>query len=237
MNLVFQERKIDMKKTILLIEDDSAIIRLLKVALETNDYKVIVAKTAIEGISLFLSERPDLILLDLGLPDVDGMEVVSQVREISKTPIIVVSARSNENEKVAALDSGADDYVTKPFNVKELLARIRVSLRKSINENDLNTVFEKNNLKIDFDKYQAFLNDEAIHFTPIEFKILKLLIDNRGKVLTHKFIQNEIWGYESLDEYQSLRVYMAALRKKIEKDTSKPEYIVTEIGVGYRFVE
>ena len=226
-----------MNKNILLIEDDPAIIRLLKIALETNDYKAIVAKNGITGISLFLSEHPDLILLDLGLPDVDGMEVINQVRAISKTPIIVVSARSDEEEKVECLDNGADDYVTKPFNVQELMARIRVCLRKVNKEDDTNQIFETKDLKIDFDKYLAYLNNEPIHFTPIEFKILKLLIDNRGKVLTHKFIQNEIWGYDSLDEYQSLRVYMAALRKKIEKNTSKPEYIITEIGIGYRFVE
>ena len=226
-----------MNKNILLIEDDPAIIRLLKIALETNDYKAIVAKNGITGISLFLSEHPDLILLDLGLPDVDGMEVINQVRAISKTPIIVVSARSDEEEKVECLDNGADDYVTKPFNVQELMARIRVCLRKVNKEDDTNQIFETKDLKIDFDKYLAYLNNEPVHFTPIEFKILKLLIDNRGKVLTHKFIQNEIWGYDSLDEYQSLRVYMAALRKKIEKNTSKPEYIITEIGIGYRFVE
>lgn len=226
-----------MNKNILLIEDDPAIIRLLKIALETNDYKAIVAKNGITGISLFLSEHPDLILLDLGLPDVDGMEVINQVRAISKTPIIVVSARSDEEEKVECLDNGADDYVTKPFNVQELMARIRVCLRKVNKVDNTNQIFETKDLKIDFDKYLAYLNDEPIHFTPIEFKILKLLIDNRGKVLTHKFIQNEIWGYDSLDEYQSLRVYMAALRKKIEKNTSKPEYIITEIGIGYRFVE
>lgn len=226
-----------MNKNILLIEDDPAIIRLLKIALETNDYKAIVAKNGITGISLFLSEHPDLILLDLGLPDVDGMEVINQVRAISKTPIIVVSARSDEEEKVECLDNGADDYVTKPFNVQELMARIRVCLRKVNKVDNTNQIFETKDLKIDFDKYLAYLNNEPIHFTPIEFKILKLLIDNRGKVLTHKFIQNEIWGYDSLDEYQSLRVYMAALRKKIEKNTSKPEYIITEIGIGYRFVE
>ena len=226
-----------MNKNILLIEDDPAIIRLLKIALETNDYKAIVAKNGITGISLFLSEHPDLILLDLGLPDVDGMEVINQVRAISKTPIIVVSARSDEEEKVECLDNGADDYVTKPFNVQELMARIRVCLRKVNKVDNTNQIFETKDLKIDFDKYLAYLNNEPVHFTPIEFKILKLLIDNRGKVLTHKFIQNEIWGYDSLDEYQSLRVYMAALRKKIEKNTSKPEYIITEIGIGYRFVE
>ena len=226
-----------MEKTILLVEDDPAIIRLLKVALKTENYKVLIADRGIEGISRFLSEHPDLILLDLGLPDIDGMEVLSQIRTISKAPIIVVSARGGEKEKVSALDSGADDYVTKPFNVNELLARIRVCLRKAGLTEKENNIFVSKDLKIDFDAYQAFINDEPIHFTPIEFRILKLLIDNKGKVLTHKYLQNEVWGYDSQDEYQSLRVYMAALRKKIEKDTSKPEYIITEVGVGYRFVD
>ena len=227
----------DMEKTILIIEDDPAIIRLLKVAVETNKYQSIIARDGIGGISLYLSEHPDLVLLDLGLPDIDGMEVLSQIRDMSKVPVIVVSARGSENEKVNALDAGADDYVTKPFNVAELMARIRVCIRKAMPEEKKEMIFQSKDLKIDFDKYQAFLNDQLIHFTPIEFKIMKLLIDNKGKVLTHKYIQNEVWGYDSDDEYQSLRVYMAGLRKKIEKDTSKPEYIVTEIGVGYRFVE
>lgn len=227
-----------MEKTILLVEDDQAIIRLLKLALETNGYKAIIARNGIGGISSYLSEHPDLILLDLGLPDIDGMEVLHQVREMTeKIPIIVVSARGSEKEKVEALDNGADDYVTKPFNVAELMARIRVSLRKSVNDTRKEAVFIYRDLKIDFDRYQAFLKGEAIHFTPIEFRIMKLLIENQGKVLTHKFIQKEVWGYDSQDEYQSLRVYMAGLRKKIEKDTSKPEYIVTEVGIGYRFVE
>lgn len=155
----------------------------------------------------------------------------------SNIPIIVVSARGSETEKVNALDLGADDYVTKPFNVAELLARIRDSLRKAMPEEKVEPIFESKGLKIYFDKYQAFINDEPLHFTPIEFKIIKLLIDNKGKVLTHKYIQNEVWGYDSEDEYQSLRVYMAGLRKKIEKDTANPEFIITEVGVGYRFVE
>jgi len=227
-----------MEKTVLLVEDDQAIIRLLKLALETNGYKPIIARNGIGGISSYLSEHPDLILLDLGLPDIDGMEVLHQVREMTeKIPIIVVSARGSEKEKVDALDNGADDYVTKPFNVAELMARIRVSLRKSVNVARKEAIFSYRDLKIDFDRYQAFMNGEAIHFTPIEFRIMKLLIENQGKVLTHKFIQKEVWGYDSQDEYQSLRVYMAGLRKKIEKDTSKPEYIVTEVGIGYRFVE
>ena len=226
-----------MEKTILLIEDDPAIIRLLRVALETNKMKCIIAENGINGISMFLAEHPDTVLLDLGLPDIDGMEVLSQIRASSNVPIIVVSARGSEKEKVSALDAGADDYVTKPFNIAELMARIRVGLRKNVDAPRPDPVFVCKDLRIDFDAYQAFISGQPVHFTPIEFKILKLLIDNKGKVLTHKFIQNEVWGYDSQDDYQSLRVYMAGLRKKIEKDTSKPEYIITEIGVGYRFVE
>ena len=225
-----------MEKTILLVEDDPAIIRLLKVALETNGYKPLIAHNGISGISLYLSDHPDLILLDLGLPDIDGMEVLDQIRDMSQSPIIVVSARGSEKEKVAALDAGADDYVTKPFNIAELMARIRVCLRKTPHIEKKEPVFECKELRIDFENHQAFLRNEPVHFTPIEFKILKLFAEHKGKVLTHKYIQSEVWGYDADDDYQSLRVYMASLRKKIEKDTSKPEYIVTEIGVGYRFV-
>lgn len=225
-----------MDKTILVVEDDPSIIRLLKVALKTNGYNALVVEKGVEGIASFLSQKPDLILLDLGLPDIDGMEVLQQVRAISSVPIIIVSARGRENEKVEALDNGADDYVTKPFNVGELMARIRVALRKHPQIKN-EEVFVCKDLKVDFEKYQITLNGEPVHFTPNEFKILKLLIEHRGKVLTHKFIQENVWGYQSEDEYQSLRVYMAALRRKIEKDTSNPEYIITEVGIGYRFVE
>ena len=225
-----------MNEKILVIEDDPAIIRLLKVALETNHYDPILEEKGIAGISAFLSERPDLVLLDLGLPDIDGMEVLSQLRAISSTPVLVVSARGREKEKVDALDSGADDYVTKPFNIGELMARIRVALRKSVNVKVEHT-FQIRQLKVDFDRYQVYLNNEAIHLTPIEFKILKLLIENRGKVVTHKYIQDSVWGYASEDEYQSLRVYVSALRRKIEEDTSNPQYIITEVGIGYRFVD
>ena len=225
-----------MEKLVLIIEDDPAIIRLLKVALETNGMKAVIAQKGVSGISLFLSERPDIVLLDLGLPDIDGMEVLDQIRAISSVPVIVVSARESEQEKVEALDNGADDYVTKPFNVAELMARIRVCLRKTVKGEKPSAVFVCKDLKIDFDSYLAWISDVPVHFTPIEFRIMKLLVDNKGKVLTHKYIQDQVWGYDTTDDYQSLRVYMAALRKKIEKDTSKPEYILTEIGVGYRFV-
>lgn len=223
-----------MNETVLVIEDDEAIIRLFEIALKTNGYKTLVSESGLTGISLFLSNKPDIVLLDLGLPDIDGNEVLSQIRKISSTPVIVVSARGHEKEKVEALDGGADDYVTKPFNVGELMARIRVALRKQ-NKFTENDIFSYKDLTINFDKYEVTLGNNNIHLTPIEFKILKLLVENQGKVLTHKYIQESIWGYENDDDNQSLRVYMAGLRRKIETDTSSPQYIITEMGIGYRF--
>lgn len=225
-----------MSKKILIVEDDQAIVRLLNVALKTNDYETVTASNGIEGISKFLSENPDLVLLDMGLPDIDGSEVLYQIRSTSSKPIIIVSARGRETEKVNALDNGANDYVTKPFNIAELLARIRVAFRNSTPSVAKET-FELANLKVDFNKRLVTLDGNEIHLTPIEFKLLKLMIDNKGKVLTHSFIQKEIWGYETDDEYQSLRVFMATLRRKIEKDTNKPRFILTEVGVGYRLAD
>lgn len=187
--------------------------------------------------NMFLSNKPDLVLLDLGLPDVDGMEVLHQIRETGTTPIIILSARDREIEKIDALDKGADDYVTKPFTIGELLARIRVCLRKVGINPEISDSFEYKKLKIDFIKRKVFIEDLEIHLTPIEYKILGLLVKYQGKVLTHAFIQNTIWGYPSEDEYQSLRVFMASIRRKIEVDTNNPVYIKTEVGVGYRFLD
>ena len=225
-----------MAKKILIVEDDPAIVRLLNVALKTNDYDVVIANTGIEGISKFLSENPDLILLDMGLPDIDGNEVLDQIRASSNKPVIIVSARGRENEKVLALDNGANDYITKPFNIGELLARVRVAFRNSAREEKQDS-FELDNLKVDFSKHKVSVDGVDIHLTPIEFKLLKLLIDNKGKVLTHSFIQKTIWGYQTEDDYQSLRVFMATLRRKIEKDTNNPRFILTEVGVGYRLAD
>lgn len=222
---------------ILIIEDDLSIIRFLALSLETNGYKVIKAENGIEGISLFMTDNPDLILLDLGLPDIDGSEVLSQIRTQSEVPILIVSARGQEKEKVEALDMGADDYITKPFHINELLARIRVALRKKTPHVMKEKQFVLDGLKIDFDKYMVFVDDTEIHLTPIEFKLLVLLVENAGKVLTHSFIIRNIWGYHSCDDSQSLRVFMANIRRKIEKDSSHPRYILTEVGVGYRFVD
>ena len=222
---------------ILVIEDDKSIQKFLTLSLKTKGYDCVVTSEGIEGISLFMTNNPDLIILDLGLPDIDVITVIKQIRESSLVPIIVVSARGLEREKVEALDVGADDYVTKPFNMGELAARIRVALRRKPNSVVLNEVYDKNGLKVDFDKRQVFSYDKEIHLTPIEYRLLILLIKNSGKVLTHRFINKEIWGYTDTGDSQSLRVFMANIRRKIEKDTSNPQFIITEVGVGYRFVE
>lgn len=223
--------------TILIVEDDKTIQNFLKVTLKTQNYNYIIAETGLSGLSLFYANRPDLVLLDLGLPDIEGIEVLKQIRQNSSIPIIVVSARSSETEKVMALDYGSDDYVTKPFNAAELLARIRAALRHCLKEKVSEPIFELDYLKVDFERRHVWVKDQEIHLTPIEYKMLVLLITNRGKVLTHHFIQENVWGYETTDDCQSLRVFMANIRRKIEIDSSSPHFIITEVGVGYRFVE
>lgn len=223
--------------TILIIEDDKNISNFLSISLKTNNYKPLICMKGIDGISLQMTNHPDLILLDLGLPDIDGLEVLKQIRSSSEVPIIVVSARANEKEKVEALDLGADDYITKPFYINELLARIRVSLRKKQPEIVKNKEFTFDGFQIDFEKRRVEVDHKEIHLTPIEYKLLLLLIEHQGKVLTHHFIIHEIWGYSNGEDSQSLRVFMANIRRKIEVDTTKPRYIQTEIGVGYRFAD
>lgn len=222
-----------MPAKILIIEDDEIILRFLSLALKTNNYEIIDAKNGITGINQCMSQKPDLVLLDLGLPDIDGMKVIEEIRKVSQTPIIIISARDRDKDKIAALDYGANDYITKPFNIDEVLARIRVSLRsvKAIEE-DKPFIFKE--LKIDFNKHKVFVNEEDIHLTPIEFKILQLLVQYQGKVLTHKFIQDKVWGYDTMDNYQTLRVFIGSIRKKIETENMN-SLIITEIGVGYRF--
>lgn len=224
------------RKTILIVEDDKYIIHFLSISLKEEDYGLWTAKTVKEAVSLFYANRPDLVILDLGLPDGDGMEVIESIREIADTPIIIVSARLDEDEKIRALDAGADDYVTKPFYMGELQARIRVALRKKENYTpDKSSCFEQGDLAVDFEKRQVTVAGEEIHLTPIEYRILTLLIANRGKVLTHNYILKEIWGYAEGVEAGTLRVFVATLRRKIEKNPSQPQHIVTEVGVGYRF--
>ena len=217
---------------ILIIEDDKSIAKLLELTLKTHEYKVKVASNGLTGLSIFLSDKPELILLDLGLPDIDGLEVIKQIRKIDQTPIIVISARDAEEEKVKALDLDANDYLTKPFMSEELLARIRGCLRRNSIANK--EAFESKGLKVNFALHQVFVDGVEVHLTPLEFKMLSLFINNKDRVLTHKYIQKEVWGYDSLDEYQSLRVFILNLRRKLCINNHK--YIHTEIGIGYRII-
>ena len=217
---------------ILIIEDDKSIAKLLELTLKTHEYKVKVASNGLTGLSIFLSDKPELIPLDSGLPDIDGLEVIKQIRKIDQTPIIVISARDAEEEKVKALDLDANDYLTKPFMSEELLARIRGCLRRNSIANK--EVFESKGLKVNFALHQVFVDGVEVHLTPLEFKMLSLFINNKDRVLTHKYIQKEVWGYDSLDEYQSLRVFILNLRRKLCINNHK--YIHTEIGIGYRII-
>ena len=225
--------------TILVVEDDKYIMSLISMLLKDEGYKAFSAVTGKEAIALFYANNPDITLLDLGLPDIDGMEVIRQIRQKSNAPIIVVSAREEENEIISALDCGADDYITKPFYTGELLARIRVAQRKiSILTNPDNLEsFICDNLTVDYTKGLVFVDGKEVHLTPMEYKLLKLLIANRGKVLTHNYIISQIWGYGEAGDAKSLRVFMASLRRKIEKDTANPRFILTQVGIGYRFAE
>lgn len=231
----------ELKPLILIVEDDKTICKFIKVSLETQGYKCEDTKYGKTAISMTLSMSPDIIVLDLGLPDIDGLEVIKNLKDISNAKIIVVSAREHERDKVEALDLGADDYLTKPFGVSELLARIRVCLRNISKENNVNLekdfIFQVRGLKIDYEKRRISIESEEIHLTPIEYRLLVLMSKYAGKVLTHKFIINEIWGSYMESETQSLRVFMASIRRKLEKDPTQPQYILTEIGVGYRMID
>jgi two-component system KDP operon response regulator KdpE len=229
----------DQKVKILIIEDDQYISNFIAVSLEKSNYEVFVASTAAGGLFLFSSHHPDLILLDIGLPDRDGLEVIRELRRFSDVPILVVSARGQEVDKIEALDLGANDYVTKPFHMGELMARIRVMERNFSTNGKPAQVQEYtcDYLHVDFGKRLVKIDDQEIHLTPIEFKLLQLLIANRGKVLTHNYIVKKIWGYENEADTKSVRVFMANLRRKIEKDTAKRRFIMTEVGVGYRFTD
>jgi two-component system KDP operon response regulator KdpE len=224
-------------ETVLLIEDELPMICFLRVALEGAKYCLIEAETGKDGISKAAQWNPDVILLDLGLPDMDGIDVVKLLREWSKTPIIIISAREQENDKVKALDGGADDYLTKPFGVGELLARIRVAIRhRRLQESGQNkTVFVAGVLRLDYVHRRVFVNDREIHLTPIEYRLIAYLTQNAGKVITHRQLLKEIWGPSSIEQAQYLRVYMTQLRRKIETDASRPKFLINEPGIGYRF--
>lgn len=227
------------KPLILVVEDDRAVRNLITTTLETHDYKFISATNGQQAILEIISHHPDIILLDLGLPDMDGVEIINKVRSWSMIPIIVISARSEDISKIEALDAGADDYLTKPFSVDELLARLRVTIRRlkySEYQKVEDVVFENGDLKIDYNSGCVYLNEQELHLTPIEYKLICLLAKNIGKVLTHNFILKEVWGDYIQSDVPSLRVFMATLRKKIEADTTNPQYIQTHVGVGYRML-
>lgn len=229
------------KLSILLVEDEKNICDFISTSLSAQDYRISTAHTEKEALPIITSQCPDLILLDLGLPDMDGMEIIRQVRTWSSVPIIVLSARTQEQEKVRALDLGADDYLTKPIGTSELLARIRTALRHS---NRLNTdsplykrPFHAKGLTIDFEKHLVSVDGKDVHLTQIEFKIISLLAQNSGRVMTYDTIISNIWGPYADDDNSILRVNMAHIRRKLEQNPAEPQYVFTEIGIGYRMIE
>lgn len=228
------------KSLILVVEDDRPVSNLITTTLKVHDYRYLTAGNGETAILEASSHNPDIILLDLGLPDMDGVEVIRKIRTWSNMPIIIISARSEDTDKIEALDAGADDYLTKPFSVEELLARLRVTERRLAvmeNQTPVEAVFLNGDLRVDYAAGCAYLGEEELHLTPIEYKLLCLLSRNVGKVLTHTFITQKIWGRSWENDVSSLRVFMATLRKKIEKEPDSPQYIQTHIGVGYRMLK
>lgn len=226
------------KPLILVVEDDSTVRNLITTTLRSNDYRYLTAPNGESAIASASSQQPDIVLLDLGLPDMDGVEIIKRIRSWSQMPIIVISARSEDSDKIAALDAGADDYLTKPFSVAELLARLRVTQRRLATSESKNgeAVFHNGKLTIDYGAGCAYLGDEALKLTPTEYKLLCLLAKDVGKVLTHTYLTNRIWGSSWESDMASLRVHMATLRKKVEKDPDA-QYIQTHIGIGYRMLK
>lgn len=224
---------------ILVVEDEPPIRKLLRISLASQGHQVVEAETAAIGLRHAASELPDLVILDLGLPDQDGLEVIQQLRQESSVPILVLSARGREADKVAALDAGADDYLTKPFGAGELLARVRVALRHAAmaSARASEPSFQVGELHVDLDRREVALAGQPVHLTPTEYRLLTALVRNAGKVVTHRQLLKEVWGPDSVHENQYLRVYMGQLRRKIEQDTTRPRYIQTEAGVGYRLLD
>ena len=223
--------------TILLIEDERQMRRFLRVTLQSEKYGVLEAETAADGLSQAATRNPDIVLLDLGLPDMDGLEVIEKLREWSAVPVIVISAREQEGDKIKALDGGADDYLTKPFGAGELLARIRVALRHAApkSQDQGEAVFVAEELRIDFLKRQVYCGTREVHLTPIEYRLLTVLVRNAGRVMTHRQILKEVWGPPYVEQTHYLRVFMNQLRKKIEADSTRPRFLLNEPGIGYRF--
>jgi two-component system, OmpR family, KDP operon response regulator KdpE len=221
---------------ILLIDDELPIRRFLRASLTEQGFRLTEAETGEQAIRLAAQQPPDLVVLDLGLPDMDGQEVLKQLRQWLHAPIIVLSARDQESQKVAALDGGADDYLTKPFSTGELLARIRVALRHAarVSGDKESSTFESGDLKVDLATRRVFAREEEVHLTPLEYKLLSTLIQHAGKVLTHRFLLKEVWGPTHQQETHYPRIFMASLRRKLEADSSEPRYLLTEQGIGYR---
>lgn len=229
------------KLSVLVIEDEKSICDFIAKTLNASDYKAVTAGSGKEGLAILTSALPDLVLLDLGLPDMDGIDIIKQTREWSSLPIIVISARVQEREKVAALDAGADDYITKPFGTDELLARIRTAIRHSnkIVDDKVNSTrpYSARGLVVDFGKRLVTVERKEIHLTRVEYKIVSMLAQNSGKVITYSSLIEQVWGPYADDNNRILRVNMANIRRKIEKNPGEPEYIFTELGVGYRMIE
>lgn len=232
----------DIKDRVLVIEDDKSIRNFFRTVLEANNYDVLIATTGAEGYSMVTSQCPDVVILDLGLPDMDGMTILKNVRQWSSMPVLVVSARTHEKDKVAALDAGADDYITKPFGTSELLARVRTAIRHAratvLTAEGMQTEqFRAGDLLIDYDKHRVYVGDRDVNLTQNEYKIVSLLGKYAGKVLTYDFIIKEIWGPNMQNDNRILRVNMANIRRKMENNPAQPRYIFTEVGVGYRIVD
>ncbi len=225
----------DEKELILLIEDEPQMRRVLRITLQGHGYRLVESETGNDGLTQAATRNPDVVLLDLGLPDLDGLAVTKRLREWTQTPIIVISAREQEQDKVKALDAGADDYLTKPFNAGELMARIRVALRHAVRQSGKQEpVFVLQNLRVDLAQRQVFVDDEEVHLTPNEYKLLQVLIRHAGKVITHRQLLQEVWGPAHVNEVQYLRVYMTQLRHKLEADPARPRFLMNEPGIGYR---
>src|SRR5262249_13870006 len=221
---------------LLLVEDELPIRRFLRASLAGEGYRLVEAECGQQAIKVAAQQPPDLVILDLGLPDMDGHEVLRQLREWLRAPVIILSVRDQEQQKITALDNGADDYLTKPFSTGELLARIRVALRHAAGQagDQESSTFASGDLRVDLAARRVFMKDKEIHLTPIEYKLLTTLVHHAGKVLTHRFLLKEVWGPHHLQETHYLRVFMASLRRKIEADSAQPRYLLTEAGVGYR---
>ena len=222
--------------SVLIVEDEKEIRRFLRVALESEAVRVYDSETLQRGLIEAATRKPDLVILDLGLPDGDGIDFIRDFRQWSSVPVIVLSARSEEQDKIAALDAGADDFLTKPFGIGELQARVRVALRRQNGQQAINAVVQFGQVQVDLAAHQILRNGETLHLTPTEFRLLALLVNNPGKVLTQRQLLNHVWGPNAIEHSHYLRIYMGHLRQKLEQDPARPAHLLTETGIGYRFM-